>query len=341
VMQRTDDFNRRAALIEMATDDGQTSHDDLAAASLAPGAPHGERFQRAYAAADALAMQYQKKVRWVFRLILLLAIAATVCYGIFSTMTSGNSALQLKVLLPYLLLLALAYAVFFVAKRSSIHDCFVEYRALAEALRVQYYWAAGGLRCSAADAYSHEQQLSLAWVRLALRALCWVSYRDEAATADGDQYSIAMLGQWIGSQKQYFLQTSKRARRLARGAKILIRSIFVLGACATVCVLLQSRAALLMQQLRGISLVSFLCPSIGTALAAFVNKIGWMYQAEHNVRMFNIYALAEQHLAGGAVPARKLSLALGREALRENEAWAVFRSERAIDEPASPFKKPL
>jgi hypothetical protein len=38
--------------------------------------------------------------------------------------------------------------------------------------------------------------------------------------------------------------------------------------------------------------------------------------------------------------AGRIAIALGEEALLENESWAQFRRERGLDEPTSPLRRP-
>ena len=78
-----------------------------------------------------------------------------------------------------------------------------------------------------------------------------------------------------------------------------------------------------------------------TAIVALVNKLGLLYQVRHYSRMLEIYSRAEQYLdpgAGGSVT--DVAIAVGREALRESGGWVLFRRERGLDVPTSPFRRP-
>src|SRR5206468_751545 len=72
--------------------------------------------------------------------------------------------------LVYLGLLAVTYLTFLRVRRLGHQPRFLDYRALAEGLRVQFYWRLSGLTDSAADHYLRRQKGELDWIRAALRA---------------------------------------------------------------------------------------------------------------------------------------------------------------------------
>jgi hypothetical protein len=340
-LRRTDDFNRDAAAL-MRRGDG------LAGPAGSLDLPcevrfAGERTQlrQIFAVADALSSAYQAKVTRAFQSIFVLATAAAVFYGIFLIFGSGNVQLQEWLLSLYLLTLLAAYGVYYRTKRDQLHDRFVEYRALAEGARVQFYWAACGLDQAAADCYFLRNPLELHWIRLALHWAAWAQGSQvETAQVDPDCVQRILL-HWIGREKGYYGRSATRSVRAEARARVLVRVTFVLGGCATALVLLQSYLTPLAPLLKRISFVSFMCPSIAAALVALVHKLGVVYRAQHHSRMLALYGQAElcaNHSAPTA--ASKIAIALGVAALRESEEWTVFRRDRRVDEPASPFRRP-
>jgi hypothetical protein len=339
-MQRTDEFNHNAAV---STNDRPLEP----APHVEPNWPRSwasnERhatLRALYAVADRLALSLQRKFKIAVKLIFWLATTAAALYGSFLVFASDDMPLQQLLLVPYLLLLILAYVVFYLARRSDIHNRFVEYRALAEGLRVQCYWDACGINQSAADYYSNRYPVDLNWIRLAIRSATLIRPVVPDATWPRDPVD-EVLRDWIADQQRYYAQAHSHALRVEKTTNIAVRVIFGLGGCATLAVLLQSQMRQIAPFLRHISFLGFLCSSIAAALVALVNKLGVLYQSQDYARMLAIYAQARRHLenssAGSAI---SIAAALGRAALSESGEWILFRRERRIDEPASPFRKP-
>ena len=69
---------------------------------------------------------------------------------------------------------AIASAVQFLAKRSGWNRKYLDYRALAEGLRVQFYWAAAGVTSENESKFTHDnflqtQDPELGWIRNIMR----------------------------------------------------------------------------------------------------------------------------------------------------------------------------
>jgi hypothetical protein len=339
-LRRTDDFNRDAAMLVRRAADPTSLADNLALPNGASCAGECMRPLQVFAAADRLSTAYQLRVSRAFQTIFGLATTAAVLYGVFLIFGSGDVELQEWVLSIYLLTLLAAYGVYYRTKRQQLHDRFVEYRALAEGARVQFYWAACGLDKLAADCYLVRHSLELHWIRLALRWTSWEHGSEVERQSPLNDVQRVLLN-WIGREKGYYARSSARSARAEARGRILVRAIFVLGVCATALVLLQSQVTPLVPFLKRISFVSFICPSIAAALVALIHKLGVVYRAQHHSRMLGLYAQAEQCTSRSApAAASQIADALGVATLRESEEWTVFRRERRVDEPASPFRRP-
>ncbi len=110
--------------------------------------------------------------------------------------------------LPGLLLILAVLAVFVVSRihagkahRHSWHRKYLDYRALAEALRVDYYWEITGVRHRYAGEFAHEnflqkQDAELGWIRAAMRSTSLrVAMRPFPPSAEG---LTEVMTTWIG-----------------------------------------------------------------------------------------------------------------------------------------------
>src|SRR5207249_3830010 len=72
-------------------------------------------------------------------------------------------------LLLYLLAFSFAFAWFYRARALELKTKYLDYRALAEGLRIQFFWQLADLKDSVADYYMRKQKSELDWIRNAVR----------------------------------------------------------------------------------------------------------------------------------------------------------------------------
>jgi hypothetical protein len=188
-----------------------------------------------YAEADALALRFQTITRRTFMTIFVLAVLSALLVSAYwnwgdpkvSAVTGGNWWSFPEKHHPFViahasLLLAafLAYAWFRWWPTKSRHANrqykHLDYRALAEALRVQIFWRLSGLPDSVSEKYLRRHRSPLDWIKSVLR----LAYLD--ACADGPPTSPpqinAVIKGWVLGQAQY-----QRDTRLVRDEHRLYR----------------------------------------------------------------------------------------------------------------------
>ncbi len=326
LMMRTDRFNR----------------DAQAQLPIAASAPDAQlSIEALYVRADALALAFQRKSHFAFRVIFALACLAAVSYGCFLAAANSRVQLQDELIGGYVALIVISYCVFLYARRLDLHSRFVEYRALAEGLRVQHYWHACGLTRSAAACYLIRQPLDYHWIRLALWRAAAANPPASGSAGSAEQLVPGVLQGWIDEQQQYFASSQARSTRLEVRMRYLVAGIFIFGVSASLMIMFARHLPVSKPVQLRLSLISFLCPGVSAAIVALVTKLGLLYQASHYGRMQAIFDQARRRLRRQpAATAGRIASALGEEALLENESWAQFRRERGMDEPSSPLRRP-
>ena len=167
--------------------------------------------RRAFALADALSVRYQRETYtglWVLYALVLLAV---VCFEIYAHLFPPQDPRIVAFLAAYLGVIGVADLVYLVLRQRQSQNRFQDYRAVAEGLRVQFYWRLAGLPHSGADYYLRKQRDELTWIRDALRG--WGVRA--APVAAGDAHALAT--RWIQDQRDYFVRATRREReRLQR-----------------------------------------------------------------------------------------------------------------------------
>ncbi len=160
--------------------------------------PAGDRLlAQTFACADRLARRYQRVTHTVLRLIVGLAVALALTFEVYAEIMPRRA---LPVI--YLLIFSAIVALYLWQKRADAQGRYLDYRALAEALRVQFYWRLAGLTDSAAASYLRKQLDELRWIRDALRGA-------NALPPATQPRADLVQRQWVRGQAQYYRGRAK------------------------------------------------------------------------------------------------------------------------------------
>jgi hypothetical protein len=316
-------------------------------------APH---WCRMYAIADALAQRWQIQFARDWFQIYLWALFAFLCFVFFANTGSFSNARLMLYVLGFV-------GISVVVGRAHIErhqERFLDYRALAEALRVSMYWRILGIASpngdavsllpgmrapgTIADAYPIKQPSELAWVKIALRALELVEPGDclsAQGRLDAAGHAVARHG-WVQGQYAYF---RTRGYRLKRHADIISAHGLLLGA-STPFVIVPIVLAFTTPALAGggsalrtmLLIASGLLPGIGSIMNEYSERLALSARARQYDRMRMLFerayeVLSEQLEPGNAALTRAIYLELGQEAMRESAEWVSTYRQRPIQPP--------
>jgi hypothetical protein len=328
VCSRIDRFNTETAQSRIR------SQVPAAAASLLPGtdaASADRALATAFGCADRLAAHYQRITHRVLRLTLGLAALLALIFEIYA------EVLPLRIVpLAYLLCFALLTLVLIWHRRLDAQGRYLDYRALAEGLRVQFYWRLGGLSDNASSSYLRKQLDELRWIREALRAT-------GAAAPPVTAHPDLALKWWIQDQAAYYATRARlheqRLQRLERSSRVFL----ALGLLAALSLVVFWQQLEMLVTLHHWTVLIMGIAPIGAALwEAYGERSGARTQGNQYARFATIFRRAERFVSHfelePATPARhhgQLALLreLGREALIENADWVRLLRDRPIALP--------
>jgi len=299
-----------------------------------PGLPPGLRdIDELYVASDWLAVYFQRRTLWTLRGIHGLILLIGITYVSYTDLTAD------RMLLFVLVALMLAAGLLgYVASRSAWHRKYLDYRALAEGLRVQFYWAAAGVTSGNLTKFAHDnflqmQDPDLGWIRNVMRVAG--TECDLAPNADpaGVQFAIReWIGDAEGGQLGYFRR--KTAERIAhRRATEALSSIGLVASLAALVVLLFVGAgAPEWVRVPLVYGVGCLLLAIGirqsyakaTAESEIIKQYEFMLRTFGNARRRIDEAEADNER-------RRVLKILGDAALEEHAEWILMHRQRSID----------
>ena len=102
----------------------------------------------------------------------------------------------------------------------------LDYRALAEALRVRYFWGLAGLTRSVAANYMGQLEGEMSWARRALYAVSpppreWKRIYDSRTASDQQECLIAVANRWVSDQKDYYHREHRHAHNCSTALRVI------------------------------------------------------------------------------------------------------------------------
>ena len=294
-----------------------------------------------YAVTDALAIRFRR--RWLWAQVLLHGGTFLAFFG-FVMFVHGEGN-RLRFLIAAFVMLAATLLGAYLFRRWELDTQHVDYRAIAEGLRVRFFWKLAGIRDSVADHYLGKQRTELDWIRNGFRG--WRMEEEGGAGSAqqneqprDEQSRSGLLGfvrkYWIDHQREYFSRTAERS--LGKSENIEIFGYFCFAAVIFLGALFfwpEMREEKHLGPL-AIALEGFL------ALAAithhFNNRMAYEEYSKQYERMASLFARGSELLGnflerGELENAARCVKLVGCEALTENGDWVLLRRERPLEVP--------
>ncbi|WP_119718760.1 hypothetical protein [Cognatilysobacter tabacisoli] len=290
---------------------------------------------RQFVVADWLARTYQRRVARVLRLTYAIAAATGAAFIVYAHVKSQDALIYL-----YLALFIAGVGLAVLARRRAWHRKYLDYRALAEGLRVQSYWRRAGVVDAAHpsvdhDSFMQEQDLELGWIRNALRS----------ASLDGLLVPVAadasaverVVGEWVGTpdsrgQLGYFTAAARSRERQHRRAEWLAHACLGIG--ITISLVLALFAHRWGYDTKNALVVLMGLLSVGAGVhEAYAHKKADKELVKQYRFMQRIYAGARRRLDGATTPddTRRILRTLGEAALAEHAEWTLMHRERPLE----------
>lgn len=326
VCGRIERFNADAARTRIASSAAQVA-DELLAGVNDP-QPEERMLAAAFGEADRLAAYYQRITHRVLRFTLLLAASLTLTFEVYAEVMPVRA---LPIL--YLAIFASITLMYLWQRRTDAQGRYLDYRAVAEGLRVQFYWRLAGLPDSASTNYLRKQLDELRWIREALRGCATLPPRAQPRME-------RVFEDWIKGQTRYFRARTAHQEHLMHRIEWASGAFLATGLIAALALVVLWPA---LERHAGVHhwivLVMGFTPIAAALAEAFAEKSALRAQANQYARFATIFQHAEtvmtrlQSRAPGAersAAERAVVRQLGREALMESGDWVLLLRERPL-----------
>jgi hypothetical protein len=314
-----------------------TTHNSLLAGAPSP-PPAVQEVDRLFRAADWLAVHFRRRVRLSLLCTHVLAALMGLCFILFSDIHANR-----LYLLAFLALFALGLAVKLVGRAREWQRKYLDYRGLAEGLRVQLFWRLAGVETPANsslgyDSFLQKQDVDLSWIRHAMRSTSLL--RDAAFEADAPWLDW-VVARWVGDQAGrdgqlgYYRDGTRRRERAYR-LTTLLGLLALAGGIAGALALLLGGERLPETTQQQLLLAMGLLPLLAGIREAYSYKKADKELIKQFRFMARLFASCRQRLdrSRDEREVRHLLRALGAACLEEHAEWILLHRDRPLEPSA-------
>lgn len=331
IFRRSEEFSMDAMRYAADIDRERQSLLDPAWTDQLP--PGIEAIDRLQSTADWLAVRYQRLILLAFRLLHILAFAMGLTFILYSDLRTWPGFLA-----AFLLAFVCAIGIQYLSKQRGWHRKYLDYRALAEGLRVQFYWAVAGVSQPNASSFMHDsflqaQDPEIGWIRNVMRV---AGTRIDASRRRSQFGLDVAVREWIGSadsgQLGYFRSRTRTKNARKKLTERLGRAC--LAASAGVAAVFLFASSYVPDNLHGPLMIALglllLMFAVRHSYASSIAEEELIKQYEFMLRVFDD-AHSRVPMANDAAEKRQVLYALGHTALDEQAQWLLTHRERSIE----------
>lgn len=289
---------------------------------------------RRFAAADWLALHFQRRVTVAMRALYTIAALMGIAFVLYEQLS------QSSMIFVFLLLFASGFLVDRMARWRSWHRKYLDYRALAEGLRVQSFWHRAGLSVTGDAEFAHDnflqkQDVELGWIRNIMRSAGLDASRHPFRSPTDDLEHV--IREWVGApgdcgQLDYYERSLLSRTRTHRQTERIGTVALVGGIC--ICVFLAVFVFTLPVDTRN-ELVALMATL--SIIAAVREAYAYRKADKELIKQYRfmrrIFSTARQALdrAEDEDEQREILRALGEAALAEHAEWTLMHRERPLE----------
>jgi hypothetical protein len=298
--------------------------------------PAGARLtDRFFQAADGMAVHYQGRVNNSLKATHALAILMGVVFILYSEYDGSRF-----MVLGFLALFFAGVAMRIIGESREWHRKYLDYRALAEGLRVQLYWNLSGVVDSesagfAYDSFLQKQDVDLGWIRHVMRLASM--QRDRGCSAD-PRGVLWVIDHWIGEPAGGDGQLAYYSRKQLHNTSRFRRTRTLGSLCLWIGILI----AVLLFFLGGeadqghrqtLMILMGVLPLVAGIWDAYSHKKAEKELIKQYSFMSAVFTRARKLLDESEDPEfqRRVLKALGQAALDEGAEWLLMHRERPLE----------
>jgi hypothetical protein len=336
IFARTDEFNQDA--LKYGASIAREKTDLITADQYQWLNANDRRVNQLFYTADWLAIHYQRRLNSALRTTYLVAVLMGLSFILYADLPGYDYMVYV-----FLLFFGIGFAIYLLGEKRHWHRKYLDYRVLAESLRVQFFWQIAGVNGASGTAFAHgsflqKQDAELEWIRNVMRI---ASLRRRARAGPSTPGGLNQaIERWIGdplketdnSQITYYAQKSSERNQLRRITVAIGRTCLWAGiAVAVVLALFQN---VLGTEVRSLLIVLMgILPLVAGVREAYAHKKAEKEVIKQYQFMHKLCQNAARRLDRAETTEEKLNIlkVLGHAALDEHAEWILMHRERPLE----------
>ena len=298
--------------------------------------PTGARLtDQLFQVADGLAIHYQKRVHSSLRAVHILAVLMGLVFLVYSEYDGPR-----YMIMVFLGLFFAGVALHIIGESREWHRKYLDYRALAEGLRVQFYWNLSGVADMgyagfAFDNFLQTQDVDLGWIRHVMRQASMFCLRGQSHETG---WVAWVIDEWVGDpvrgRGQLAYYSSKELDNISRFRRTRVLGNLCLWAGIVIAIVL-----FLMgadggeEQRRNLFILMGVLPLVAGIWDAYSHKKAEKELIKQYGFMNRVFLKARKLLveSDDIFFQRQVLNALGQAALDEGAEWLLMHRERPLE----------
>ena len=284
---------------------------------------------------DWLAVHFQKRFNYGMIVTHVLAVVMGMVFIIYTEYNGPEFLLYL-----FLAMFGVGVLFYILGERRQWHRKYLDYRALAEGLRVQLYWSLAGVvktqsAVFAYDNFLQKQDVDLGWIRHVMRS---ASLRRDRRVSPHDAWVDWVVKQWVGhgdsKSGQLAYYQSKSGIKAANYRRTTLMGSLALWAGILIAVALAFVSdAISMDQRHLLLVLMGVLPLMAGVRDAFSHKKAERELIKQYRFMGKVFANAQRLLdsSNDLQFQRRVLMAVGNAALEEHAEWILMHRERPLE----------
>lgn len=221
------------------------------------------------------------------------------------------------------LLLIAIYLIHRKANSMEYHKKYLEYRVLAEALRLQFYITSAGIKEDVINLLPWSIKRNIPWITDLLLTLP-VDYYNE---------KVSILDLWIIDQRKYHESALVRTEKQNRRNEIITKGVLYITIFIYIIAILFD-AAIFFNLIRGMDFSNIylilkitigLMSVVTIVVESYYGKLSLFNKINDHKRMIELYEMAEMEISTHG-ETEKIIMDLAREFINENSTWYAYQS---------------
>ncbi len=270
---------------------------------------------------DKLSIKFGKRYHGTLMFLAILGTILTLAFLLYD-----NAMINWMLWILGFVLLVMTI-IFRIANRSKLHQKYIEYRALAECLRIQNHLNRNGINIEISDCLTWTERFDNPWILKATQSFNVIRKTEKTEEIKKD---------WVLEQQLYHETAAEKAKQQLDRNNVIVKTALIVSIAIYILTLLFEYVVTIKLSSNVDFIRAILKIGVGTASAAsffaanYYGKLSIKRVYEDHVRMAKYFKTAAVYLENNSL-SKQFLYELIDEELSENSNWCSYEKDNEID----------